>query len=303
MNHEKIKIVCIGHASYDVTLPLDGFPIENTKIRISDRVECGGGPACTAAYLLGKWGCDVTFFGVVGSDKEGSCIKKELDEASVCTNYLEMNDDYETPIGYVIANIESGTRTILTTRYEKQMKKITIDFVPDIILMDGQEYEFSKYLVETYREAITVIDASRVTDEVLDLASLCDYLVCSRDFAEQVTGIKVNFDDMCTLEQLYLKMQQKFSNHIVITLEQWGCLYKEENQLFRMPSIFVKAIDSTGAGDIFHGAFVYGLSKKYPMELILKGANVAGVLSTQKIGSRYSIPTREEVHDYVPQFK
>ena len=44
-----------------------------------------------------------------------------------------MNDDYETPIGYVIANIESGTRTILTTRYEKQMKKITIDFVPDII--------------------------------------------------------------------------------------------------------------------------------------------------------------------------
>lgn len=298
-----MKIVCIGHASYDVTLPLNEFPIENTKIRIEDKIECGGGPAATAAYLLGKWGCDVTFLGIVGNDEHGRAIQKELNSAHVHTHYLEMNDAYETSSGYVLANVTNGTRTVLTCKKKRQMKPVTLDFTPDIILMDGQEYEMSKELIIKYPKAITVIDASRVTDEILSLAFLCDYLVCSKDFAESVTNIKVDFRYSFTLAILFHKMEEKFSHHIIITLEDQGCLYKVGNQIRRMPSILVHPIDSTGAGDIFHGAFIYGLTKQYPIDLILKFSNVAGALSTEKMGTRFSIPTKEEVRKYVHEFK
>ena len=80
-----MKILAIGHAAYDTTIPVDGYPKENTKNRVKQQIECGGGPACNAAYLLGKWGLDVAFAGVVGKDRFGEKIKQELTEAHVNT--------------------------------------------------------------------------------------------------------------------------------------------------------------------------------------------------------------------------
>ena len=72
-----MKIVCIGHAAYDITIPVLTYPVENTKNRVHDRIECGGGPACNAAYLLGCWKSDVEFVGVVGNDSYGKKIVEE----------------------------------------------------------------------------------------------------------------------------------------------------------------------------------------------------------------------------------
>ena len=140
-----MKILCIGHAAYDITIPMDHFPVENTKNRVKERVECGGGPASNSAYLLGKWGMDVAFAGVVGKDLYGDRIKKEFDEIGVNTKYLEQNGAYETTSSMIIANKSAGSRTILTYRKEDmRMKPIELDFEPDVILLDGQEYELSK---------------------------------------------------------------------------------------------------------------------------------------------------------------
>ena len=69
----------------DITMAVDSFPKENTKNRIDNRVECGGGPAGNAAYLLGKWGMDVHFAGVVGNDEYGKRIKEEFESVNVNT--------------------------------------------------------------------------------------------------------------------------------------------------------------------------------------------------------------------------
>ena len=86
-----------------------------------------------------------------------------------------------------------------------------------------------------------------------------------------------------------------FSNSIIITLEKEGCLYEYNEELRIMPGIRVKTLDSTGAGDIFHGAFTYGVSQNYDIETILRLANVTAGLSVTKIGSRNSIFELEEV--------
>ena len=73
-----MKILCIGHAAYDITVPLTEYPIENTKNRVPERIECGGGPASNAAYLLAKWNMETYFAGIVGNDNYGNIIENEF---------------------------------------------------------------------------------------------------------------------------------------------------------------------------------------------------------------------------------
>ena len=80
-----MKVICIGNVTYDITIRFDGFPVENIKYRINERIECGGGPASNACYLLGKWGVNPYFAGIIGNDEYGNKIKKEFESVNVNT--------------------------------------------------------------------------------------------------------------------------------------------------------------------------------------------------------------------------
>lgn len=299
-----MKILCVGHAAYDITIPVDGFIRENTKNRVKERIECGGGPASNAAYLLGKWGCDVTFMGVVGNDEYGRYIKKELDSVHVNTDYLELSSEYKTTSSFIIVNKHNGSRTILTYRPdEMKMKEIDLSFNPDVILIDGQEYNISKKLLHKYKDAITIIDAGRATDEVIDLAKEVKYLVCSKDFAEKIVGIEFDFNKIETISTIYKKMKSIFKNEIIITLENHGVLYEYNNNLKLLSGIKHKAVDTTGAGDIFHGAFTYGISNHFEFEKALRLANITAGLSITKIGGRLSIYDLDQIKEMYHEFK
>lgn len=297
------KIVCIGLANYDITIPLDTFPIENTKNRIKEMITCGGGPASTAAYTLGKWGADVSFLGMVGDDLYGNTVKEELKRANVNIDFLEINPAFSTPVSHIIVNKEKGTRTILTYRKPASMKIVSFPETIDYILTDGQEYELSKNMILENKNAISIIDAGRVEEPILELCTLCDYVICSKDFAEKVTGYTFDFEKNSSLQTIYLKLKEKFKANIIVTLEAKGCLYEKDGTLKIMTSLVIDAVDSTGAGDIFHGAFVYALSNGYDLERCLQISNTAGAISTKRIGGRYSVPTKEEIREYIHDFR
>lgn len=299
-----MKILCMGNASYDITYEVDKYPIENTKNRIDKQTTCGGGPAATAAFLLGKWGSDVSFAGVVGADLYGRKIKDEFTSVNVDTTYLEINKDIATTLSFIIANTTNGSRTILTHRaHDLLMKDIDISFKPDILLIDGQEYVQSEKILATYPDIISIIDAGRPKPEVISLAHKVTYLVCSKEFAETVTDYKLDYDNPSTLTTLYQKMEAIFNNVIVITLEAHGCIYKKDNKIMLMPTISVKTVDSTGAGDIFHGAFTYGISKKWDIEKVITVATIAAGISVTRVGTRYAVPSKEEMKAYYHDFE
>lgn len=297
-----MKVLVIGHAAYDITFPLDSFLVENTKTRIEKRVECGGGPAFNAAYLLGKWGMNVSFAGVVGKDFYGEKIINQLKEENIKTDLVQVSNDYPTTNSFIVANASNGSRTILTYR-PKQIKlnDFEIDFEPDIILVDGQEYEMSEKFIKKFPNAISIIDAGRPNDDIINLAKMVNYVVCSKNFAEEVTKIKI--EDNNSSINAYKKMESIFSGNIVITLESRGSLYKYNNQIKIMPSLKVKAIDSTGAGDIFHGAFTYAIANKYNLEQAITISNIAGALSVTKIGSYDSMPNKDDIRKYYHEFR
>ena len=295
-----MKILCIGHSSWDMTVPVDDYPIENTKYRFSEKYSAGGGPASNAAYLLGKWGIETVIATTIGSDDFGTKIKKEFQDIKVNTEYIETNYEKETSFSFILINKKNGSRTVFNVATEHPaLKKLSYDFTPDIIFTDGHDYGATQNAISKYQNAISVIDAGRITPELLELCKYIKYIVCSKGFAETVTGMKFDFNNPQSLVNIYTKLQNKYPNsNLTITLEEHGCLYTSGNEIKIMPGLKLTPVDTTGAGDIFHGAFTYGLANGFDMDKVVTFANIAAGLSVTKMGSRLSIPSLSEVMDY-----
>jgi len=291
-----MKVLCIGHASYDFTMPMDAYPIENKKYRVTNAVGCGGGPASNAAYLLSKWGIETYFAGVIGNDDNGRKIKQEFKQIGVNTKYLEVVRGKDTTMSFIIVNNETGTRTIFTKRSVDMKLSKKINLKPDLILVDAQELDASIEAIKDNPNAISMIDAGTYKKETVELSKIVDYVVCSKNFAEDYTKIKIDLSNEEANKKVFEILNQDFKN-VVITLESKGALYQKDGIIKHIPSIEVKQVDSTGAGDIFHGAFAYCLLNKFDIEKTIKISNIAGAISVTRLGGRYSMPTYEEVMD------
>lgn len=294
------KIVCIGHAAYDITLPIESYPIENTKMRIAPGVECGGGAAANAAYLLSKWGMDTSFIGVVGQDLYGERIKEEFNRIGTDIKYLETSDLFHTSTSYILANSTNGSRTIIVSRDKKTfVENREFDFKPMAILVDGEEPEVSKYLLKKYPDCISVIDAGNLKPSIVELCPYVKYLVCSKDFAEEYTKLKIDIDNLETLREAYRKLKNEFHNIVVITLGEDGSFTEIDGIPVVVPTLKIEnPVDSTGAGDIFHGAFTYFVCNGYRLYDALRLANITGALSVTKLGGKNSMPELSDVLGY-----
>ena len=292
-----MKVLCIGHASYDISMPVDGFPKENTKYRLKEKIECPGGQALTAALLLGSWDVDVYFTGVIGNDMYGKIILDELKRRNVNTDYVITLNNMETTKTFVIINKKNASRTLFNVLPNiLGLKPRDYNFEPDILLMDGDHFSLAEEAIRKYPNAIKIVDAGKVTEEVTRLCKVCDYIVCSREFAELITKERIDYNKPDSLKVVLNKLSDLYKGQIIITQEEKGCLYKVEDKIKMMSGLKVFAKDTTGAGDIFHGAFTYGLTKGLPLEKCLKIANIAAGISVKTIGSSNSIPDVEEVY-------
>ena len=293
-----MKILCLGQSAYDITLPINGFPKENKKYKIGDvKVECGGGSCNNAAYLLKKWGNDTYLACSIGKDSYGSYIKKELKEIGVNIDYIEEIENVPTSTSYILCNTLNASRTIITNKsplmhFTKLQK---IDTLFDVILVDGNDYDMALKTINEQKKAIKIIDAGSLKMENINLSKKCDYIVCSNDFAKEYSKINFHYDDMDSIYKAYDVLDNDFNGKIVITLESMGSLTKIDGKFYLVPSIKVKSVDSTGAGDIYHGAFTHFIAHGFSLLESMYYANIAGALSVTKIGSKNSIPSLDEV--------
>lgn len=294
-----MKVVCVGHSTYDITLPMNEYPTENIKYRLDRHVECGGGPASNGAYLLAKWGMDTTIMSVLGNDYYADKIIESFKEVNANTDFLEKRDEHATSSSYIIANMGNGSRTVLTSK-KPPVRKLSLDtsVEADVILVDGEHPETALQVLTENKDAISVIDAGRLNPDTKMLGKLVKYLVCSKDFAEEFCDEKLDYKNQEQLIRCHKKLQEYFKTNVVITLESNGSFTIIDGEYERIPSITVKAVDSTGAGDIFHGAFTYFISNGYSLKETIRLSSITAAISVTRIGSRFSIPELKEVLEY-----
>ena len=118
------SIFCIGQSAYDITIPLDGAICENQKYRVTQKEECGGGPAFNAAYLCAMWGEKVELISRIGNDTYGKRLLEIAAQAGIGTNYLIKDDEIETPHSYIFSNQENE-RDLLYGFYKGKVDNIT----------------------------------------------------------------------------------------------------------------------------------------------------------------------------------
>jgi sugar/nucleoside kinase (ribokinase family) len=292
------EALCIGHAAYDLSLFTQGFPIENTKSETNTLLEAGGGPAANAAYLLSSWGVSCAFAGLLGDDHFGRLILAEFAACGTDVSLVEVRLQHATPLSIILVNVLNGSRTLINrkakTGYLRLNPAALARLSPQVLLFDGHELEASLLALECFPKAITILDAGSLREGTSVLAGKVDYLVASEKFGLQVCGLKALNSKRArygTVRQL----KERYDNTVVVTLGERGLIGDAGNGYFEVPAFRAKAMDTTGAGDIFHGAFVYAIARRMDLMDALRLASMAASLSVRRRGGRASIPRLTEV--------
>jgi sulfofructose kinase len=282
-----LDVLCVGHASYDLVFAVDHHPDADEKTFAEAFISCGGGPAANAAVTVSRLGLKSAFVGYLGNDFFGQRHLEEFSQAAVNTDLI-VRGDSPTPLSTILVKPD-GRRTVVNYKgATPPLPAGNIDLSgwhPQVILFDGQELEVSLALMKTIkgRGILTVLDAGSVHRGSLKLLEQVDYTVASQKFARECTGIEEPL-------QAALKLGQ-YSSAVVITLGEAGLVWKNEDGSGRLPAFSIDAVDTTGAGDAFHGAFAAGLAYGKPWKELLTYASAVGALCCMKYGGRPAIPT------------
>jgi sugar/nucleoside kinase (ribokinase family) len=288
-----VDVLCIGHAAYDLSAFVDGYPEENTKCEIQALLECGGGPAANAAYLLSLWGLRTAFAGLIGYDRYGERIRQEFESVGTDLTWMEMRPGHATPVSLILINKQNGSRTIVNRKDPNATLFIPpsafAGLAPKVLLFDGHEPAASLAALEAFPDAISILDAGSWREGTALLAGKIHYLAASERFAQQVTGL-TTIDSEATERACLAKLREQFPTKVIVTLGERGLISDDGSGYQRLAAFPARAVDTTGAGDIFHGALAYALATDMPLADGLRLASMTAALSVQIPGGRNSIP-------------
>ncbi len=275
-----MTILCLGQCVYDTYFVLDRPLVENNKVRAQEGRMCMGGPVGNASYLCGLWQADTYTMARIGNDVYGKEILQSLKSVGIHTSTMLIDDQTSTSVSSIIVNTTNGSRTIVNIPLsEKNDLKIEWPDEVDVLLFDGHELPLIKEALERYPEAIRVFDGDKFKTNTLDILSDIDYLICGQEFEREYKEQFPNHDIF------------SLSKEVIITMGEHGCRSKTK----QYKSYPADVVDTTGAGDIFHGAFVYGVDKGWDIETCIDVASRAASKSCEKIGGMTSIPPLHDI--------
>ncbi|MBN1555623.1 MAG: carbohydrate kinase [Phycisphaerae bacterium] len=297
-----MDVLCVGHAAWDVSLFLDDYPAENAKREIREMLECGGGPAANAAYLLAGWGVKCGIAAAIGADEYGDRIVEEFHTVGAETSCLEQNPHNTTPVSVILVNQTNGSRTIVNRKAVREGSPFQLPaealkgVSPKVLLFDGHELQAALQAMEWFPEARTILDAGSSRDGTRELSRRVDYLVSSERFARQFSGVE-NLDTPENQDKAFGSLYSHNGNAVVITRGEKDVLHGRPGEIRRYPPLKVPTVDTTAAGDIFHGAFSYGVLREFPIDRTLRFACAAAALSVRVRGGRTSVPSLAAVEE------
>lgn len=291
----EVDVLCIGHAAYDLTMGVDHHPQADEKMVADSLVCCGGGPSANGAVTVTRLGGSAAWCGYLGSDLHGEAHIRELQAEGVDVS-LAVRGANPSPLSTILAKPD-GSRCVINHKSDTPwLAADAVDFStvsPKCILVDGHEPLLSLPLVQQAKAAgiPTVLDAGSVRKGTEELAPLVDYLVSSKRFA---------FDYCNTNDpEKAVRMMAEVAPNAVVTLGHDGLVWACSGESGYLPAFRVEAVDTTGAGDAFHGAFALGVARKMTWSDLLSFASAAGALTSTKLGARIGIPTASEVEHFL----
>jgi ribokinase len=280
----------IGQCSLDTCAVVKRYPQVDTKEEVLQWEEQGGGPVATALVTLARFRVATRFAGIVGDDDAGYKILQSLLAEHVDTTYLIEREGSTSQQAFIPVERGSGKRTIFwknPSGAELLPDELDDEFFRGVkfLLLDGRMKEVSRAAAQKARELNipVMLDAGSMRDGMLELAKLCDYVVASEAFAQQLgwTGDGAAFAET---------VREHGWGTTTITFGERGSYTYHGFRSIHVPAFEVDVVDTTGAGDVFHGAYIAGILQGWDLENVLYFASGAAALKCTKIGGRAGIP-------------
>ncbi len=293
------EVVGMGLNSVDLLGLVPEFPTLNSKMKILRFSKQGGGQVATALVALSRWGVKTKYIGKVGGDEWGQFSLDSIRSEGVDISSVRIEPHATNQFAMIIVDKPSGERTILWNRDEGLMYRegeLQREEVCSgkILHLDGHDIRAAIQCAKWAKEEkiLTVLDLDKVEPLTSELIKEIDFLITSSSFPKLFTGISDR-------EKALLELQKYTPGFLCATLGHEGSMALVDGEILYTQGFRVKTVDTTGAGDVFHGGFIYGLLQHWEISEILKFSNAVAALKCRDLGGRKGIPTLEEVQRFL----
>jgi sugar/nucleoside kinase (ribokinase family) len=292
--------VALGLNAVDHLIVVPRYPEFNSKIQLLSHTLAVGGQCATAMVALARLGMRTRYIGKVGSDDLGQIQIDSLVAEGVDAGGVVTVKSAESQTAFIIIDKATGERTIIWQRdpsltilpQEVDYDKVTSGRV---LLVDGHDVAASIRAAEYAKSAgiPTVLDIDHFYEGAENLLPLIDFNICSSDFPARATG---ETDLKLALKKLHDRTGSRF---VTSTIGSKGALAYCQGEYIHSPAFEVECRDSTGAGDAFHGGFIFGLLSGLTIEGTLRFAHAVAALKCRAVGARTALPMLEEVNAFL----
>ncbi|MEZ5284647.1 MAG: PfkB family carbohydrate kinase [Vicinamibacterales bacterium] len=289
-------VVGVGANSVDFVNLLPGYPRQHgtlAKMRIRRQETCCGGQMATALSTCVSFGLRATYVGVSGTDENGRRVRQALAERRV-----DMTDavirDAPNQFAVILVDESTGERIVLWDRDERlslRPRELPLELVAHtrLVHVDDVDQDAAIRVAEAAREAGIPVtsDLDRLTDRTEALLAAVTIPILAEHVPPALTGL----DDQ---EAVLRRLRTRHEGLLVVTLGAGGAMALDGDRLIRVPAFPVQVADTTGAGDVFRGGFIYGCLQGWPTERTLRFANAAAAVSCTRLGALHGVPSMQE---------
>ncbi|MEE9235653.1 MAG: carbohydrate kinase family protein [Candidatus Acidoferrales bacterium] len=293
-----VDVVGLGLNATDVAIELPRYPEFNSKVEFLSAAWQAGGQVATALVVCQRLGLRAKYIGSVGSDAAGNFQRESLEREGLDLTDLRVVADCPNQTAYILIDQKSGERTILWRR-DSRLALRPEHLRPEMIRgarllhVDGHDTAAAAQAARWARQAGIPVtaDVDNLYPGLEALLDQVDTLISSESFPGRYTG---ESDLLRALEELRRRHPLKL---VAATLGRDGVVGLAGERFLYQPAFVVPCRDTTGAGDVFHGAFIYALLQGWAMERILEFSNALAGLSCRTVGARSGIATRVEAEE------
>ena len=294
--------VGFGLNAVDHLIVVPAYPAFDTKIRFLEHKQSAGGQTATAMVALQRLGLKTAYAGRFGSDAEGRFGLQTLKDDGVNVDYAEVVEGARNQIAFITIDARNGERTIVWDRDDRlayRADEAPVEFGPmgRVLHLDAHDPPACLRLAQGARETGTIVsaDIDNIYDGLSELLPFIDIMIGSKEFPHRVTG-------MADPREALIELKARYGCAITgMTMGTAGAIvYCDgefiESRAFESPG---GCKDTTGAGDAFHGGFLYGLLRGDDIETSLRFGNAVAAMKCSALGARSALPTEAGLQKFL----
>ncbi|MDA1275392.1 MAG: PfkB family carbohydrate kinase [Verrucomicrobia bacterium] len=299
----KFDVLGLGCIAVDELIYTDNYPPPDAKVWVSRTERQCGGLTATALVAASRFGAECAYAGVAGTDELSNYALSRLAAEAINLDYTRRKQDARVVHSFIVVDSTRGTRNIFAD--VNGAGGADLDWPDDDLIRDSRVLFVDQFglpgmirAAKIAREAGRPVVADIENDSdprFLELFNLADHLIASEDFARRFTGMS---DPTASAGKLKAGERQT----VVVTAGERGCWYsgiETNGELVHQPAFEIEAVDTTGCGDVFHGAYAAALARQMGLRERILIASAAAALKAMQPGGQAGIPNRKEIDRFL----